>query len=158
SLGLAFDPGAPRRRKDFLAKRIEQSPIMSDEQTLSDKLDQSTAKCLAMDAPLAVRLAAFAADVRTFSPQFADIVDRLVERLRLSGAGEATPKPGDEMPSFLLPDQSGRLVALSRLLDKGPAVISFHRGHWCPYCVINADALARIDDQVSRVGGQIVAI
>lgn len=131
---------------------------MSDEMTLSEKLEQSTAKCLAMDAPLAARLATFAQDVRSFSPDFADIVERLVARLKKSGAGETTPAAGDPMPLFLMPDQNGKLVALSELLGKGPVVISFHRGHWCPYCRINADALARIDGELRQLGASIVAI
>lgn len=131
---------------------------MSDEMTLSEKLEQSTAKCLAMDAPLAARLMTFAQDVRRYSPQFAEIVDRLVARLKKSGAGEATPRPGEPMPLFLLPDQSGRLVALADLLEDGPVVVSFHRGHWCPYCRISADALARIEGELRQLGASVVAI
>ena len=131
---------------------------MSDELTLSERLEQSTTKCLAMSAPLSERLSAFAADVRLFSPDFADIVDRLVARLAKSGAGETTPFPGQQMPPFVLPDQNGKLVALASLLEKGPIVVAFHRGQWCPYCLINADALARIEAEVSRKGAQIVAI
>jgi peroxiredoxin len=111
-----------------------------------------------MDAPLELRLAAFADDVRRHSPEFADIVDRMVERLRKSGAGEMTPRLGEPLPPFLLPDQNGRLVALGSLLEKGPVVVSFHRGHWCPYCRINAEALARLDGELEQTGAQIVVI
>ena len=37
-------------------------------------------------------------------------------------------------PSFALPDSQGRRVALADLLGRGPVVIVFFRGHWCPYC------------------------
>ena len=33
-------------------------------------------------------------------------------------------------PSFTLPDQSGKSVALDQLLEHGPAVVVFYRGHW----------------------------
>jgi peroxiredoxin len=62
------------------------------------------------------------------------------------------------MPPFVLPDEDGRLVALASLLDAGKTVIAFHRGHWCPYCRINADALAKIAPAVARSGGQLVII
>jgi peroxiredoxin len=81
-----------------------------------------------------------------------------VERLRENGAGESAPHPGDPMPPFCLPDESGRMVGLDQLLSTGPVAVTFHRGHWCPYCRININALARAHQEVSTEGGQIVAI
>lgn len=131
---------------------------MSNEMPPSEMLKQSAARCLAMDAPLESRLAAFADDVRRLRPEFASIVDRLVDRLRKSGAGETTPALGEALPPFLLPDQNGKLVALVSLLEKGPVVVSFLRGHWCPYCRISTAALARLDGELKQKGAQIVAI
>jgi hypothetical protein len=62
------------------------------------------------------------------------------------------------MPPFILPDENGRLIGLKDLLAKGPAVVTFHRGHWCPYCRINAHGLAQINNEATAAGGQIVAI
>jgi peroxiredoxin len=39
-----------------------------------------------------------------------------------------------------------------------PVVVSFHRGHWCPYCRIIADALSGIAPEVRAVGAEIVLI
>ena len=36
--------------------------------------------------------------------------------------------------------------------------MTFHRGHWCPYCRININALAQAHKEVAADGGQIVAI
>lgn len=126
--------------------------------TFAEILEQSTLRCRSLDAPLAERLQAFAEDVRALRPAFADVVDRMVGRLRATGAGNSAPAPGEPMPPFLLPDQEGRLVGLEDLIDRGPVVVAFHRGHWCPYCRINAAALARLEPDVSARGGQIVAI
>jgi peroxiredoxin len=109
-----------------------------------------------MDAPLAERLGTFAGDVKKLAPQFADIVDRMVNRLQTAGAGSAAPSVGDEMPPFVLPDENGNLVALSQLLEAGKTVVTFHRGHWCPYCRISADALAKVEPLVKAAGGQLV--
>jgi peroxiredoxin len=128
------------------------------EKTLAEKLEESTERCRNMDAPLGARLRAFADDVRALDPEFAGVVDHMVGRLREAGAGEEAPKPGEPMPDFVLPDQNGRLVTLSGLLERGPAVVAFHRGHWCPYCRINASALAAIDDEVKAGGATLVAI
>jgi peroxiredoxin len=127
-------------------------------QSFAELLEASTQRCREMDAPLSVRLHAFAEDVRSLSPTFADIVDRMVSRLKSSGAGESAPAAGEPMPPFLLPDQDGHLINLDDLLRRGPVVVSFHRGHWCPYCRLNADALAKIEPEVAAAGGQIIAI
>jgi peroxiredoxin len=111
-----------------------------------------------MDASLAERLATFAEAVRTQRPALSDAAERLVRRLRASGAGEAAPKPGDLMPPFVLPDETGQLVNLEELLRRGPVAVTFHRGHWCPYCRININALAKAHDVVVGDGGQIIAI
>lgn len=103
-----------------------------------------------MDAPLSVRLQLVAEAVRKGSPRFADAVDMLVARLEGAGLGRTAPRLGEEMPPFMLPDQNGRLVRLADLLASGPAVISFHRGHWCPYCQLTASALAKVQDRIGR--------
>ena len=91
-----------------------------------------------------------------------DLVDlateRLVERLKACAVGKSAPAPGDPMPGFVLPDDRGKLVSLGSLLDRGPVAITFHRGHWCPYCRINTKALAEAQERIAAEGGQIVAI
>lgn len=62
------------------------------------------------------------------------------------------------MPPFILPDESGRLVSLEAVLAKGPVAVTFHRGHWCPYCRISIHALAKVQEEIFAQGGQIVAI
>lgn len=111
-----------------------------------------------MEAPLNDRLRFIADAVRDLSSDFAENVDRMVLRLQQSGAGETAPAPGDIMPRFILPDQDGRLVDLNDILAKGPAVISFNRGHWCPYCRINAQALTEIYEKARAQGASIIAI
>ncbi len=125
---------------------------------LADALEEAFAHCRDMDASLNERLQALAYAVRGLSPPFAEAVERLVSRLKQSGAGSSAPHPGAPMPPFVLPDESGRLVSLEHLLIKGPAAVVFHRGHWCPYCRISAHALAAAQKEVQAGGGQIVAI
>ena len=121
-------------------------------------LEACTEQCRTMDAPLPDRLRTFADDVQRLSPPFAEIVERMIERLNQSEAGQLAPSAGDPMPSFVLPDQDGHLVSLDKLLANGQVVVAFHRGHWCPYCRLNADALSRIEPEVKEAGGQIVVV
>jgi peroxiredoxin len=44
---------------------------------------------------------------------------------------------------FTLPDAYGGEVSLKTLLAKGPVVVSFYRGEWCPYCNIERPRIAR---------------
>jgi peroxiredoxin len=121
-------------------------------------LDQAFTRARELDASLGEQLRVFADAARQRQPHFAEAVDRLVERLRRYGAGESAPRPGEPMPPFILPDDTGHLVSLEQLLDQGPIAVTFHRGHWCPYCRININALAQAHGEIAREGGQIVAI
>jgi len=121
-------------------------------------LEEAFAYCRDMDASLGERLQLFADVSRALRPEGQEVVDRMVERLKTFEAGAGAPSPGDPMPSFKLPDETGRLVGLEDLLQSGPAAITFHRGHWCPYCRINTRALAEVQDRIVSEGGAIVAI
>jgi peroxiredoxin len=115
-------------------------------------------RCRGLDAPLADRLQAFADGLRRLRPDFGVAVDEMVSRLAESNAGSAAPKVGEPMPGFLLPDETGRVVYLSDLLRDGPVAIAFNRGHWCPYCRINIDALARAEEEIGAERRHIAAV
>jgi peroxiredoxin len=110
----------------------------------------------AMDRPLNDRMRVIQQAVREASVPFADAVDAFVSRLQAAHAGAGAPKVGEPMPPFLLPDENGHLVSLASLLGAGPLVIAFHRGHWCPYCRLNAYALAQSAERLGRA--RLVAI
>jgi peroxiredoxin len=101
-----------------------------------------------MDAPLNLRLWLLAEAVKEGTPQFAEAVEALIARLAGAGLGRRAPAVGEPLPPFLLPDETGRLTGLAEILDAGPAVVSFHRGHWCPYCRLSASAFARVQDVI----------
>jgi thiol-disulfide isomerase/thioredoxin len=126
------------------------------DKTFAEVLQETEQRCRDMDAPLAERLTAFADELRQLNGEFAEVVDRLVDRLKASGAGEAAPKQGEEMPDFLLPDQGGSLVSLNGLLANGPVAIAFQRGDWCPYCRITADVLAKAHGEIQALGAELV--
>jgi peroxiredoxin len=108
------------------------------------------------DLSLKDRLRVVADAARTHKPWYAEAVDTYTGRLRHVQAGVDAPRVGGPMPSFVLPDHEGRLVSLEEILERGPAVIAFHRGHWCPFCRLSMIALANIEERVKPA--QIVAI
>jgi peroxiredoxin len=115
-------------------------------------------QCRDMDASLAERLSAYSDAVTTHLPNYAEAVNRMVTRLVRSGAGESAPQPGDPMPPFVLPDETGSPASLDALLAKGPLAITFHRGHWCPWCRISIRALVEVQAEIEAAGGHVVAI
>lgn len=108
--------------------------------------------------PLNRQLGRYADDLRESSPEIAAMYDRFIARLAAGGAGADAPAPGDRLPPFLLPDDGGHLVALPDLLAQAPVVVSFNRGHWCPFCQMELRALAEYAPAVARAGGQIISI
>ena len=132
-------------------------PTMNNNQQ-RESIEDAFKRIRSMDASLDEQLQTFSESVRKRRPEFAGAIDRLVERLRQSGAGESAPQPGEPMPPFILPDENGHMVSLQDLTAEGSVAVTFHRGHWCPYCRININALAQAHRKVSEEGGQIVAI
>jgi len=124
----------------------------------SEPLDDAFKRVRDLDVSLQEQLRTFAQTVRRERPEFAAAVDRLVNRLRQYGAGESAPQIGESMPPFVLPDETGQLVSLEELLNRGPVAVTFHRGHWCPYCRININALVEAQRALPASEGQIVAI
>ena len=121
-------------------------------------VDEAFRYCRDMDASLGERLETFANAARALRPEMQEAVDRMVERLRAHNVGEAAPQPGDVMPPFALPDENGRIVSLDSLLASGPVAVTFHRGHWCPYCRISTRALSEAQAKIKAEGAKVVAI
>ena len=69
------------------------------------------------------------------------LVERATEELIESGQAQRAKKAGDRAPEFSLQDPAGNLVSSRELLVKGPLVLSFYRGVWCPYCNLELQAL-----------------
>jgi peroxiredoxin len=121
-------------------------------------LEEAFLYCRDMDASLNERLEAFSEATRYLIPGYQEAVDRMVGRLKEYDAGQAAPQPGDPMPVFAMPDEEGHIVTLDDLLSEGPLAMTFHRGHWCPYCRINTRALAEAQAQIALDGTHLAAI
>lgn len=63
------------------------------------------------------------------------------QRLMESDVGANALNVGDTIANFSLPNATGTIIRLSELLKKGPVVINFYRGGWCPFCNLEFKAL-----------------
>lgn len=71
---------------------------------------------------------------------------------------ETALRVGDTAPMFTLPDAHGDKVGLADVLAEGPAIVSFYRGAWCPFCNLELRALQREMDAIEAAGVTLVAI
>lgn len=81
-------------------------------------------------------------------------IDGLIE----SQPAAAALGVGQQAPDFTLHDLSGQLVILSEEISRGPVVLTFYRGSWCPYCDLQLRAYSRMIPDLTRFGARLIAI
>lgn len=87
-----------------------------------------------------------------------DLYQGAIDDLRGSGILETALNVGDTVPEFALPNAVGDTVPLASLLAKGPLVIVWYRGGWCPYCNMTLQAWKEALPEVKVEGARLVAI
>lgn len=120
------------------------------------QIDFEAVRCL--DGSLAHKLKAYVQFHWQHQRDVALLYQDLIGRLSLGGAGKNALALGDQLPTFVLPDTKGRLVCSNDLLAKGPIIVSFNRGSWCPFCRLELLALAEIHPEIQALGGEIVSV
>ncbi|MEO1091552.1 MAG: peroxiredoxin-like family protein [Pseudomonadota bacterium] len=86
------------------------------------------------------------------------VIGDAMERARLLQIEENMVAVGEVFPDFALADADGRLHASEALLDRGPLVVAFFRGGFCPFCRATLVAYDRLVEPVADLGGTIVGI
>jgi len=110
------------------------------------------------------KLDAFKADFEAGKPPYnatrsrIETMHRATAELIGSGAAQRARKAGDVAPSFSLSDPEGNLVNSADLLKRGPLVLSFYRGVWCPYCNMELQALEAAKPEFDKYGASLAAI
>ncbi len=95
---------------------------------------------------------------RTMSDEVRRAYEAMVSELRRTGFLDHVLRVGDRFPDLVLPNAESELVAISALLRRGPLVVTFFRGEWCPYCRLTLDALAAALPEFQAAGAALVAI
>lgn len=110
------------------------------------------------------RLDAFKADfisgkwLRTPTKEVLDTMSRATAELIETGQALRARKAGDAAPEFTLLDPDGKPASSRELLARGPLVLSFYRGVWCPYCNLELQALQEALPEITARGASLVAI
>ncbi|WP_227394516.1 peroxiredoxin-like family protein [Jeotgalibacillus aurantiacus] len=85
------------------------------------------------------------------------IMAQATKELEESGIAKGL-KTGDQVPDFTLSDATGQSVSLKEELSKGPVIITFYRGGWCPYCNLELKAYQAKLPDIQDAGAQLIAI
>jgi peroxiredoxin len=59
---------------------------------------------------------------------------------------------------FALKNATDKEVSLAAELKKGPVVLTWYRGHWCPYCNIALAALQNELPAIKKAGATLLAL
>jgi len=81
-----------------------------------------------------------------------------IQEMKSPNLVDGAVNQGDTAPDFTLPDARGGKFNLGDALAKGPLVLSFYRGEWCPYCTLEHREMEKIYPEIKAMGASIAAI
>jgi peroxiredoxin len=85
------------------------------------------------------------------------IMERHIAELR-NGIAKAALKVGDRAPAIVLGNAKGETIDVGAFLKKGPVIVTFYRGGWCPYCNLELRAFQQVLPDIKAAGASLVAI
>ncbi|KAB1069100.1 AhpC/TSA family protein [Tamlana haliotis] len=95
---------------------------------------------------------------RQAKPEFMQGVDDIINEAKTLQQGDKALKVGQKAPNFELPNAENTLINLENLINKGPVVVTFYRGDWCPYCNLQLRALQNRLSEIHELGATLVAV
>jgi peroxiredoxin len=86
------------------------------------------------------------------------IMQRHIDALRNGPISRNTLKVGDRAPPIVLGNAKGERVDVGTLLRKGPVIVTFYRGGWCPFCNLELKAFQDVLPKINAAGASLIAI
>ena len=88
--------------------------------------------------------------------------DKSILQTANQSLAEALPNPGiqvgEKAPNFTLKNSLGKDITLYKELEKGPVILIFYRGAWCPFCNIHLHVLNKSLPEFKTFGAQLIAV
>ena len=81
-----------------------------------------------------------------------------IEAVANDGTLKSATNVGDQAPNFTLKNALGKTVTLENELKKGPIVLTWYRGGWCPYCNMTLHALQDELPNFKANGASLIAL
>lgn len=149
---------APKAVPEAAADQAESES--SDSQPTESTSAESSADTSEYKLPdLGAQLTALSAKNKEMMP--AEMVQTFIDgigEVRATGIVDSALGVGAKAVDGELPDAKGNRVKLSDLWAKGPVVIVWYRGGWCPYCNMQLQAMQGALPAIKAAGGTLVAI
>jgi peroxiredoxin len=86
------------------------------------------------------------------------IMQRHIDALRNGPISRNTLKVGDRAPAIVLGNAKGETVDVGTLLRKGPVIVTFYHGGWCPFCNLELKAFQDVLPRIIAAGASLIAI
>lgn len=81
-----------------------------------------------------------------------------IDAIRDSQIVENAKQVGEKAPNFTLTNASGNKVELYKYLEKGPVILIWYRGGWCPYCNLTLNRLQAELPNFKANGATLIAL
>lgn len=75
-----------------------------------------------------------------------------------TGITESALNVGKVAPDFELKNATNETVSLESYLKKGPVVLTWYRGGWCPYCNITLSRMQQELPKIKALGANLIAL
>ncbi|MBV9735819.1 MAG: AhpC/TSA family protein [Acidisphaera sp.] len=84
--------------------------------------------------------------------------EAMVGELARGGFIDQVLAVGDHFPDMALPTAEGEMARLAEWWRRGPLVVTFFRGEWCPYCRLVLAALEAALPDIEALGASLIAV
>lgn len=96
---------------------------------------------------------------KTLSKESIEIINNSTKKLEDSNIKERSLTIGDKIPEFTLSNQDSKIINIKDIIETNNyTVISFFRGSWSPYCIMELNALQKIVSQLKIFHGTLISI
>jgi peroxiredoxin len=85
-------------------------------------------------------------------------MQRHIDQMRNGAIAKTMLKVGERAPAIVLGNARGEIVNVGTLLKKGPVIVTFYRGGWCPFCNLELKAFQNVLPEITTAGASLVAI
>lgn len=79
--------------------------------------------------------------------------ERATKELKESGIEKSATTVGATVPNFKIGKKT-----IKDFYQDGPVVVTFYRGGWCPYCMLQLQEFEKFYSQIQKKGGKLIAL
>ncbi len=91
-------------------------------------------------------------------PEIKKVMNKGVSDLRNSGLHKLALGIGKKVPAVNFKNLNNKLVDLSKYYGEKVVVLTFYRGGWCPYCMLELEAYQKNLELFEKAGALVIAV